>query len=602
MPSLLYYLHRAREQSFRETLNQARSLAAGRARAALQPMYDRWFRSDPSKEDVLKQSGFGSAAELAHALKTRQWPELLWRSDGVTGEADQVSLRSWHTDFNSGYVWDSSTHYSRVPLSPSPGADIRMVWEWSRCHQFVILGQAYRLTKNERYAQQFTTQLLDWIRQNPCRYGVNWASPMEAGIRAINWLWAFSLMRTSAAVDDNFVLEFLTSMNTHAEFIRSNLEYREAYVHGRRRRLNSNHYLCDLAGLLSIGLLVPELRLAGDSEFAERELEIELFEQTTADGVDYEHSTSYHRFVLEIFQYSFRLMETFGRETNPRAEERLRRMNEFLAACRHPDGTLPQIGDNDSGRLLPGLEIEGSSVSGQSSAFRDAGFYVMRGADSHVVISAARPGMEGLGSHSHNDLLSFEYWWDGQAWVVDPGTFAYLGDREARNWFRSTAAHNTVRVDREEINPYHPEAIFQMVDRAGVEVLAWETGELRDLLEAAHTGYVMTNSVRHRRRFELEKRSGRLSIHDRLQGSGTHTFEWFFQIHPDVHVERLDAGFLLGARGHRVRLQMNCGDCKLTSIPGWYSPAYGVRQPATTIVAAVSSIVPLEATTVIEPC
>lgn len=223
----------------------------------------------------------------------------------------------------------------------------------------------------------------------------------------------------------------------------------------------------------------------------------------------------------------------------------------------------------------------------------------------HVFVSAARVGMCGFGSHSHNDVLSFEYWHNGLAWIVDPGTYVYLPDMEARNWFRSTAAHNTVRVDREEIRPFHPKAIFQMVDRADVRVLRWTSDQGKDLLEAEHTGYErLTQGVRHRRLFELDKKTGRLTILDTLDGTGEHLFEWHFQVHPDVHVERSSssAEYILSNGSRRVRLQITAADCDLNSTPGWYSPRYGVRQSATTLVARTLSRVPVTATIRLEPC
>jgi hypothetical protein len=78
--------------------------------------------------------------------------------------------------------------------------DCKFVWEPSRHHQLVVLGRAYRVTGDERYAQGVVEQLESWAAQCPCGYGMNWRSPLELGIRLINWVWALQLIRQSAVM------------------------------------------------------------------------------------------------------------------------------------------------------------------------------------------------------------------------------------------------------------------------------------------------------------------------------------------------------------------------------------------------------------------
>src|SRR4029078_552846 len=123
------------------------------------------------------------------------------------------------------------------------------------------------------FAHEFVLQVGDWIDSNPCHRGVNWSCTMDVGIRAVNWIWAFHFFRKSDNMDGPFTLKLVTSLYEHARFIRQNLEYQTVFVEGARRRLNSNHYLSNLAGLLYIALLFPELGLGTDAEFAQSELE-----------------------------------------------------------------------------------------------------------------------------------------------------------------------------------------------------------------------------------------------------------------------------------------------------------------------------------------
>jgi uncharacterized heparinase superfamily protein len=277
-------------------------------------------------------------------------------------------------------------------------------------------------------------------------------------------------------------------------------------------------------------------------------------------------------------------------------------MEEFVACFSHPDGTVPQIGDNDSGKILP-LRTERPVTPNASRAFSDAGFYSMRGRNAHVFISAAMVGMHGFGSHSHNDVFSFEYWYDGRAWIIDPGTYVYLPHPDARNWFRSTAAHNTVAVDEAEINPFHPEAVFQMVDQARVGIGTWQTSAQSDILEAFHTGYERLSApITHRRRFDFNKETARLLIHDALEGQGQHRYDWFLQMHPSISVDLQPDMAILSSGTQRLRVQVDCPGARVKLVEGWYSRRYGHRERTTRLVAQLRAAAPISARITIEPC
>jgi hypothetical protein len=79
------------------------------------------------------------------------------------------------------------------------------------------------------------------------------------------------------------------------------------------------------------------------------------------DGVGFEASLSYHGLALEIV--SWRIPSLQERQPfSPRFRERLVRMVEASRAVRHPDGRLAQIGDSDSGRVLPGSFQRGPTL------------------------------------------------------------------------------------------------------------------------------------------------------------------------------------------------------------------------------------------------
>lgn len=48
-----------------------------------------------------------------------------------------------------------------------PDEDMEFVYQMNRHRYWTCLGQAYCLTKNEKYAKAFIFQMLDWIESNP---------------------------------------------------------------------------------------------------------------------------------------------------------------------------------------------------------------------------------------------------------------------------------------------------------------------------------------------------------------------------------------------------------------------------------------------------
>ena len=677
MHELSYYIRRIAELGLNGSLHQAKKTLYRRVASR--------HKRNVTPNDALLLTGFSSAAELANHFKSRASPvffidrdfdfyrsallthfpgesEKIIESAGLTmrhvfnllgsGPVDLDAVKKrpakiigtngkirmsdrpigylpWHVDFKSGVGWDAGTFYRNIRYGHLAEVDVKVPWELSRFHHLIPLAQAYCLTGDDAYAEEFVRQVSDWIDTNPCQSGVNWSCTMEVGIRAVNWIWAFFLLRPSAHVTDAFVLKFIAAMLTHARFISNNLEFNSDFINGAERRLNSNHYLSDIVGLLYIAVLFPELKLDADAELARNELETELFEQIWPDGADYENSTSYHRLVAELFLSGFLLLRKNGHYLRPEVEERLQKMGEYVTDYLRPDGTAPQIGDADNGRLhplssrnandhsylavvvaeefdRPDLRIKpgdpellwwiGATPKARpgrsrvSSCYGNQSFFILRGHNVCVYVSAAQVGMCGFGSHSHDDIFSFEHWANGHAWLVDPGTYIYTSDPPGRNQFRSTESHNTVRVDEQEINPFSHDRLFQMSSLARVSVLEWASTSALDRLEVEHNGYTrLPNPVTHRRWFELDKQTNVLTVRDSFDGSGAHVFEWFFHLSPEVTFERNGSIFTLRAGDETALLDITgiAGDVEVR--PGWYSPSYGIRQPAGMIAVRVQA-------------
>ena len=474
-------------------------------------------------------------------------PELIEAPEPITFNEPT----EWNRDPRSGYLWPLDYHRD-IQLMRSDGSDVRVVWELNRLGHLINLGQAYRLTRDEKYTDQFLTQLHSWSEANPYGRGPNWTCAMEVALRAVNLIVARELFRDSPQLDTRFLLRLFQQ---HGNYIRRNLEF--SYI------ATSNHYLSDVAGLLWLGVMAPELRDATRwRDFGLKELLREMDKQVLEDGADFEASTGYHRFVTELFLYSFLLCRVNDIEIGEKYWRKLHSMLLYIRAYLRPDGFAPLIGDTDGGQFLPlqqrraddhGYLLEiGADVFNDpslcdpepgSKAFPQAGIYIMRHDDLYLCFNASGAGINGRGSHGHNDALSIEVSAGGVAFIVDPGTYVYSGDLQKRHEFRSTAYHSTVKIDGVEQNTIGRDAPFVIGDEARPRVLLWETEPQIDRIVAEHYGYRrLKHPITHRRTVIFHKPERSWLIEDEFDGAAVdHEFEIRFHFAPGLQVDTDEA-------------------------------------------------------------
>jgi hypothetical protein len=499
---------------------------------------------------------------------------------GPTELGDRID---WQRDFKSGRSWPLE-HVSSVPIAYPDGSDIKVPWELSRFQHLPLLAGAHRVTGEARYLDEIGAQLDDWIASNPVEFGANWACTMDVAIRAANWIGALALC-AEAAAGSEWLERAVGSLLLHGRFIRGHLEWGE---------VRGNHYLSDVVGLLPVAALFS----AGAegrawAEWAAAELVAEMDHQVRADGCDHEASIPYHRLVAELFVCGGQAVDALVPDAlTDRFRARRELMLDFVASYTRADGLAPQIGDADDGRFLP-LEDYGRAdprshthLFGQaerayepsttSAALPEGGFYVMRAGELYAIVRCGDVGVGGLGSHAHNDQLAFELAWQGHPLVVDPGSYLYTADPEARNAFRSTAFHGTLRIDGAEQNALSRDRLFALDDRTRAEALAWDVQGETVAFTGRHHGFeALEPPATHERRVELDGAAGTLTIADTVSSPGGHELEWTFPLAPCT-VEMVDGG--VTARFEAAALTITASGVTFAVEEGWISPRYGVRE------------------------
>jgi hypothetical protein len=595
-----------------------------------------------------------TTAELQRTLFPNETARLLARAYRISDEHCWPLLGfgekcfgageiDWNLDPLSGFDWPI-TYHADINLIRNDGSDARVVWELNRFGHFITLGRAYAVTGDEKFSAEFFRQLASWRAQNPVARGVNWNCAMEVALRAVNLLAAFTLFLRAPQMNEQTLLELLAVFDQHGAHIRRNLEFSHIAT--------SNHYLADVTGLLWLGVMLPELEAAqGWREFGVWELLNEMDKQILADGADYEASTGYHRLKVELFLYSFVLCHLNGIDISERYWKKLRAMVDYVRAYLRPDGGAPLIGDSDSGQLVPivrrtgddhayvlalgaavfqepHFKIAGARASeellwilgeqglrdyvalpdtepAQSQAFPDAGTYVLREDDLYLLFNASGAGVNGRGSHGHNDALSIEVSACGTAFIVDPGTYVYTADLKARHLFRSTAYHSTVEIDGVEQNTIDEQTPFVIGDKAHPRVLNWQTEPERDIAIAEHRGYTrLPEPVTHRRRIEFHKPQRCWMIQDELTGAGAHSLSFRFHFAPGLETKVRADGFIeVCDKMNGARLLLSASGVKAEPVLESRSSSrdYGAKEASVSSCWTVRGSVPMTARFVLVP-
>jgi uncharacterized heparinase superfamily protein len=518
-----------------------------------------------SKEDLLQLDAICPAQrmDILHRAALAMNNEVNLLGSGTIQLGQEID---WSCDYKSGFNWPSQYCRDIEYNNPERPSDVKFPWELSRMQWLIPVGQAYLLTNEEQYAKKVRDILLDWIDANPYAYSINWACTMDVALRLITWTWFFhAFWRSAAWSNSEFQEKFLRSLYLHADFTERHLE---------KSDINGNHYTADAAGLVYAGLFFGHERGGKWLSQGWSILASELPKQIFPDGVDFEASVPYHRLVLELFLYPALYRRVQGLDIPEEYQKRLVAMASFVSAYSRPNGSVPLWGDADDARTLPFgdqalndhryliglvghaldkgdlreqfsgskseiLWLMGASVArtlaqrkfgqhdAETIAFPDGGFYVLRNQQDHIFVDCGPVGLGGRGGHGHNDILSFEAVLAGTHLVSDCGAYLYTADYRERNLFRSTAYHNTPKIDDQEINRFiGPDDLWNLHNDALPAFYGSTASDRECTLSVGHGGYErLTSPLTIRRHFLLDHLRHGLTVRDEFLGDGIHTVE-----------------------------------------------------------------------------
>jgi hypothetical protein len=610
----------------------------------------RGFRR-PLRESVISESRLSilsrGSREAFLSLFPERLPQIVARAEKLCGHRvslfdledwDLGGLINWHKDYKLSVVAPLEYGKTMDFRNPALAGNVDYVWELNRHQHLVTLAKAYYLTGEERFAKECVEQISSWTESNPYLMGINWNSCLGVGIRLISWLWVAYFIRGSRYQDETFWARYLTSVWQQADFIQDNYAAHSSA---------NNHLIGEATGVFLVSLCFPQFAEAGKWKQASFQIiSEEICRQTFSDGVNQEQTTAYQTFSMALFLLAALTGKRAGVEFSAECWERFKAACEFLAASMDCSGHVPNLGDSTDGRAvlldeteefppvksllaiggdhfksnpfmtraggfpetafwLLGKEAERrfrgleEKPAECSRAFPEGGYYILRRGttpeDEMVLVFDCGPlGYLSVAAHGHADALSFTLSACGKRFFIDPGTYIYFVEQEWRNYFRGTAAHNTLRIDGQD------QALiggnFFWIDHYDTKVEKWESNSEWDYVQGTHTGYLrLPDPVLCRRAIHLDKMKGIVEIRDSVEARRTHLVEQFFHLAPECAVCN-QAGPIWRVRNGRCVLQVEFDRTAKVEllfgstdpILGWESPGYGRKHPSPTLRATAS--------------
>jgi uncharacterized heparinase superfamily protein len=415
-----------------------------------------------------------------------------------------------------------------------------------------------------------------WIRGNTEPKGEGW-EPFPTSLRLVNWFkvwWTDGVWVSDAPL--------LASAYAQARQLRRCVEF----------HLQGNHLFENLKTLFWAGCTFAGAEADTWRTWAARHLVQQLHEQVLPDGGHYERSPMYHALVLEGCLDLLNIQAAWGAQHPDLAAlltSKAQAMLAWLEAMTHPDGAIALFNDAAfhiapaSHRLLDYGRKLGLSWPAPDPFLHlaDSGYVVVRDDGHYLVMDIGPIGPDQQPGHGHCDLFSFEWSCGAQRVICDSGVYAYQ-DPVMRPYVRSTAAHNTIRLDGEDQSEVWKE--FRVARRAHPQELHVEhIGNGTVWVVGHHDGYCrLTGRPVHRRAFRF--RAGHLSIVDEISGSGTHDIEAFVHHHPAITVRHEPPQAFALFHGECAIGRIECAAWQQADLrQGWYCPEFGRREVNTVL-------------------
>ena len=427
-------------------------------------------------------------------------------------------------------------------------ADPKQIWEHGRFGWGITLARAYYLNQDERFAEGFWKYTEFFLDQNPPYMGPHWVSAQEVALRLIILLFIRPILVSSPHSTPHRMARFSQAIIAHAARIPPTLSYARAQ--------NNNHLLSEAVGLYAAGLALPDHPGAALwRKLGWRWFNCAVQTQIAEDGTYAQHSTNYHRLMLQLAVFADILRRNDGQSLPAETLTRLAAATQWLHRLVDPlTARVPNLGANDGAYALPltscafedyrpVLQAAGKAFLGCNlfppGAWDEMSLWLtpqvageqireQKPAGSTTQESEQPYRLDNPANHSwaylravhftsrpgHADQLHADLWWRGFNLAQDAGTYRYNDPSPWDNALARTSVHNTLSINGSEQMTHAGR--FLWLDWAQARLLSYELAEdgAWQQLTAEHDGYRRLGLL-HRRSLRTQ-RDGRWIVVDQI--------------------------------------------------------------------------------------
>ena len=484
-------------------------------------------------------------------------PEYVERMDPEGLAEGRISLLNetvkWHEGmWNAAectHLWNFNLHY----------------WEYG-----IALAVKYASTGDEKYYDTFKRMYLDWHKCACEGRDKDAWQPYTISLRIRNLMIAGHYLGDRAK-KDGLDKQINDDIYKQYRFLETNQE----------KHLLGNHYMENTVTLFICSLAYEDNKA---SRRYARQLSEQMDEQILSDGMHYERSFMYHNLIMEDLLRCRLAMKSVGYEDEAlldKIDSNIGKMCDVVAGFETDHtGRIPAF--NDAGNnvaksaksLMTATERLLDYRPTRLKRLEAAGYYRLDNGKLSLIFDVGELAPSYISGHGQCDALGVELYYENRPILVNGGTYNYQSDK--RGYFRSTAAHNTLKAvgnEQSEVWGEHRTAgrISQVkCERADDNGY---TGSVRD-----YRGHGLVRSI------SLTEKS--VVIEDECDVK----HESYWHLHPDCVIDKVEADRVEFSCAGGGRLRLVAGGGSIRSEAAYYSEEFGRIEDATVYITDAGQV------------